>query len=500
MSRVEVSARPTWTGVWLSRELWWIVPLGIVAVGLRVLWIGVHPGYEWDEPVYTYIAANLAANGLLEGKTEYYRTMSEPYLYHPPFYFALLAGWFKIFGAGIVQARWLALLGSIAMFVFFYLLLRSVVGWRWAVGIVGLTSIDAWLVFTNRVSWIENTMMPIGVAALWLYYRYVLDYPIVASRRGRAWPWAGVASAGILLGLVTVYKHVGVYFVLAVLVCWLVTRSSHKRHIVALGAYMIIVAGYVAGMSLYFEGNFVSQVNTQVRRSLGIQESRGALTSVADIVGPLTAQYAIYWPTVLVSGLAMIVLVWRTVSLMRRRSMLTHGEATVYSWALAAVLFFAVLQLKIPHYFLMLQVPLYGYLGMETYRYVRGRKDAKDIRIRRVLVAVVLTMIAANVFAITMRMAVLDGNPLSQTASWTAANIPPTATVVTEESVGTSIVQPYCKLAFARYCQDAEYLIIYTSATQQPPDSRSVQVLRERAVPLTLFKGFKEEISIYQLT
>ncbi|MFZ1301183.1 MAG: glycosyltransferase family 39 protein [Candidatus Microsaccharimonas sp.] len=490
-------ARLTWSTVRVSREIWVVGSVFIVAILSRFVMLGMNPGFEWDEPVYTYVAGNLATNGLMEAKTEFYRTASEPYLYHPPFYFGLLAGWFQLFGVGIAQARVLASIGSIVMLAVLYILLREILGWKWAVATIALLSIDGWLVFTNRVSWIENTMMPIGVVALLLYYRFVLKAPEPSGRREKLLLQAGLIGTGLLFGAVTVYKHVGVYFFLALLVCWLVTRIFHKRHLTVLYSFSGVIVVYVILMVAYFRENFIDQVATQVRRSFGTQESRGALTSIGDVLGPLTSQYAIYWSSVVLVATAVVLLVIRAISIIRKKSTLTAGEALLFSWAAGSVIFFIVLQLKIPHYFLMLEIPLFCYLMLEVQRYAQRKRGSRNLKTVAVVIASVLVI--ANAFALTMRLGVLDSNPLQQTAEWTAKHLPADATVISEESVGLAIQQPYCKIAFARNCPDVEYIITYTSATQKVPDTRSVEVMLENATLLQSFSGFKEEIRIYRI-
>jgi 4-amino-4-deoxy-L-arabinose transferase-like glycosyltransferase len=162
---------------------------------LRFWQLGSRPGFDWDEPVYTDIARHLAGEDLLAAKTDY-TAQPEPYLYHPPFYYMVLSLWFRLFGSGIVQARQLAACSSIVLLGLLAAFLRAHIA-DWSLLATGMIAFDGWLVFTNRVSWIENLMMPLGVAALWLY------------RRASNQPATGrFAIAGAALGGVVVFKHV----------------------------------------------------------------------------------------------------------------------------------------------------------------------------------------------------------------------------------------------------------------------------------------------------
>src|SRR5271168_407896 len=82
------------------------------AAALRLWDLGRKPGWQSDETVYTDIAKNLATSGSLSEHIQYHTSWA-PFLFHPPFYFLLLAGWFKVVGAGVPQARMLAVIASL---------------------------------------------------------------------------------------------------------------------------------------------------------------------------------------------------------------------------------------------------------------------------------------------------------------------------------------------------------------------------------------------------
>lgn len=75
------------------------VPLLAVAAAPRLWDLGAKPGWQSDETVYADVARNLATSGSLSEHIQYHTSWA-PFLFHPPFYFLLLAGWFKLTGAG----------------------------------------------------------------------------------------------------------------------------------------------------------------------------------------------------------------------------------------------------------------------------------------------------------------------------------------------------------------------------------------------------------------
>src|SRR5215467_388735 len=168
----------------------------VMALGtlLRLTGIGNRPGWQSDEPVYTDIARNVVLHGTLNEHIQVGLSWA-PFLFHPPFYFLLLAGWFKLFGIGIPQGRMLSVLASMLMFGLLAVLIWRLHGRVVMVLTLILVIFDGWLLYVQRVSYIENTLILIVVAALVCYER--------ALRRRSV---AGFILTGALLGLVVVFK------------------------------------------------------------------------------------------------------------------------------------------------------------------------------------------------------------------------------------------------------------------------------------------------------
>jgi 4-amino-4-deoxy-L-arabinose transferase-like glycosyltransferase len=462
----------------------------LLAAAFRFVNLGIWPGIEWDENVYRVIGENFAQARDLTAKTEYIAT-TEPYLYHPPFHFLVLGDWFDLFGSSLLSARVLAVIGSLITLVLLGYFLRRQIG-NWALLAIGLIACDAWMIFSNRVSWIENIMIPIGIVGLMLYW----------------WGKEKDSStlfilAGAVLGLTVAYKHVGLIFPLAVGICWLLIRRQHANHIKLFVAFVATLGMYVGGMALVFGQVYLFQSGVQFARSAGARESRGALTNLGDYLAPLMDQYAIFTTTLVLVGVTVLILVIRTLQMMRRRSLdPVRQYVLLYSWVVATFVFFGALQLRLPHYFMLVLVPCFCYLAAEVGQFYNRatRRDRASKTARVALVLVGLIVLASNGNAFGQRFVMQEhDDALAATAAWTSANLPLDAKVITEESVGSTIVQPYCKMWRGANCLDAKYIITYTTHTQQVPNNEGLQRLIASATQIHEITGFKEDITIYRL-
>lgn len=469
-------------------DYYWPVALLLIVAGgtLRFWSLATRPDFEWDEPVYASVASNLAENGVLQVKDEY-GTPTRPYLYHPPFYFYLLAGWFRVFGSGIPQARYLAATGAVLALVLLAFFLRRLLG-NWGLLALALVSFNGWVIFTNRVSWIENTMLPLGVAGLMLYWR-AFQRPSL----GR------FLVAGVLLGFVAIYKHQGAYFLVAVLIHWLITRQHHRGHQLLVGTSFGIVTSYVVVMALLFE-SYWDQTLVQFRRAFFLEESRGALTGISQVLAPLVSQYRIFFVTMLLSLVAFCLVVIRLVQMAQRRSVEpVRGQALLFSWLLAGLLFFGVIGLKLPQYYFMVLIPLLCYLIAEAKQFTKEQSAPRNWKTLTAIV--MIPLVIGGLGAFTLRIVTSDDDALRTTAAWARTNLPLDATVITEESIGTLIPQPYCKMWRTVWCdEEASYVITYESHTQKLPGNRRLHQLIHSGKALETFEGFSREITVYRIS
>ena len=166
----------------------------------------------------------------------------EPFLYQPPFYFLLLSRWFSIIGASIYHARLLGVFLTTAMQAVLFRLLWKIHGSAVALFAIIPVIFDGWLMYIERVSYMENALMLL-IAAGFLLYQRALEKP----------SWQRFAIAGAAIGFAGIFKQTGAYALLAVLLCWLVTRRAHKGHLVLLGVALAVIVAYVAVMVRLFD-------------------------------------------------------------------------------------------------------------------------------------------------------------------------------------------------------------------------------------------------------
>jgi 4-amino-4-deoxy-L-arabinose transferase-like glycosyltransferase len=457
------------------------------AAALRLWDLGRKPGWQSDETVYTDIAKNLATSGSLSEHIQYHTSWA-PFLFHPPFYFLLLAGWFKVVGAGVPQARMLAVIASLVTLCLLMRLIWRLHGRGPALVTVTFLAFDGWLLYVQRVSYIENTLMMFIVAGFLLYER-ALRQP---SARRFVW-------AGAVLGFAFVFKHTGFYVLPAVLLNWLIVRGERRNHWLLLAGAGAVIVAYLAVMIPLFDRDYhdwyLQQSLVQVKRVLGLRVSRGTLSSPGEFLHLIAHQYVIFTPSLVVALAGVVVIVARCV---RARGLqpLRHNSL-LFSWSAAGVLIFGMSALRYDQYFELVLIPTYCLLWTEVCRFVRAHP-----RTAPVAVAAGVVVLAASLSAFYVRVLARDDNALAQVGQYAQAHIPGNSVVVTEEEIGDEIPQPWCTVARAGVClRAATYAITYTSYLQPaaPPADTAFHAMMTGAAPVAVFKGFKEIITVWRL-
>lgn len=421
----------------------------------------------------------------MAAKTDYL-SQPEPYLYHPPFYFHLLAEWFSLVDPGVNQAHLLAVAGSALTMLLLLSLLRRVIGDRWALVGVGIVALDMWLNFSQRVGWIENTLIPIGVLGVRLY--------VAAIDKARWWMYS---LAGFVLGFAAIYKHIGVIFIGVVIVHAIIFRKDWRMNLVTLASSGVVACVYVAAASAVFSSVFTQVSLVQLLRSVGEQDSAGALSSLGDAVAPLVGQYSIYVATVALAAVGVALVLFRLAQIILKRGKIDKVESIgiLYSWALTATVFFVVLQLRFPHYAMHAFIPLFCYVVAEVSRIAPSRR--KSIAV----VVLGVAVLAANTFAFNARyIAPERDSALRDIQEFATEHIPADAKVIADESTGTVIPQPYCIMWKGAGCTGATYIIVYTSSTQHVQNNSGQEELIRSGTEVFVTTGYKEKIVVYELS
>jgi 4-amino-4-deoxy-L-arabinose transferase-like glycosyltransferase len=452
---------------------------------LRLWHLGISPAWQWDEAVYYRVSINVQHGDLSEHSV--YRVAWEPFLYQPPFYFLLLSRWFDVLGASIYHARLLGVILTAAMQAVLFRLLWKVHGAVVAMFAIVPVIFDGWLMYIERVSYIENALMLI-IAMAFLLYQRALERP----------SWHRFAVAGLAVGFAASFKQTGAYVVIAVMLCWLVTRRAHRGHLVLVSVALAVIVAYLAVMIKVFDvpGHdwFIGQSTTQIRRVLGLQYSGGTLTSPGGVLHLLAAQYRYFVPSVLAALIALVTVVRRVLQCYGARSWEpVAGNALLFSWFVTGVVVFGLSSLKFPQYFALILVPAYCFLWTEL-----SRSDWRPALKRAAVAAAALAGLGS--FALTVP--VFSVNTLAQVQQYAATRIPAGDIVVTEQSIGDLIQQRWCTVEAATKCKGhAQYAITwrtYLQSSFKQGDS-AFYALMVGATRVKIFSGAVGTATVWQL-
>lgn len=472
-------SRPTYVVV--------LVFIAVLAVGtgLRLWHLGVSPAWQWDEAVYYRVSVNVQHGVLSEHS--HYGVPWEPFLYQPPFYFLVLSRWFSIVGASIYHARILGVIFTAAMQAALFRLLWKIHGPTAALFATIPVIIDGWLMYIERVSYIENALLLIIVTGF-LLYQSALDKP----------SWQRFAIAGAVIGFAGAFKQTGAYVLLAVLLCWLVTRRNHKGHLVLLGAGLTVLLGYLLVMIRVFDVPhhdwFIGQSTTQVRRVLALQQSGGTLTSPTGVLHLLAAQYRFFIPSVLIALAALVTVVRRVLHCYLARSWRpAQDNALLFSWLVTGIVVFGLSSLKFPQYFALILIPAYCFVWTEVMRW-NWRSAWKSAVMGAAVVA------ALGSFALTVPA--FSVNTLAEVQQYAATQIPVSDIVVTEQSIGDLIQQRWCTVEVATAClHAATYAITWRTYLQSSftEGNKAFHELMVGAVPIKTFRGAVGTATVWKL-
>ncbi len=481
-------------GRWRHRRPAYLTVLAFIAVlatgaALRLWHLSSSPAWQWDEAVYYRVAANVQ-HGVLAEHPLYLiggGQSPEPFLYQPPFYFLLLSRWFSLIGVSIYHARLLGVIMTAAMQTVLFRLLWKIHGPAAALFAIVPVIFDGWLMYIERVSYIENTLMLI-IAVGFLLYQRALERP----------SWQRFAIAGAAIGFAGSFKQTGVYVLVAVLLCWLVVRRAHRGHLLLVGVALVIVVAYVAVMVRVFDvpghDYYIGQSTTQIRRVLGIQHSGGTLTSPKGALHLLAAQYKFFVPSVLLALAAFVTVVRRLLQCYRARNWEpVQSNALLFSWLVTGIVVFGFSSLKFPQYFALILIPAYCFLWTEVTRW-NWRQAWKGMAIA--------AAVLAGLGSFVLTVPAFSANTLGQVQQYAAARIPANSVVVTEQSIGDLIQQPWCTVEAATNCVNAAtYAITWRTYLQSSfnEGDPSFHRLMTGAVPLKSFGGAVGTATIWKL-
>lgn len=467
----------------LARSYTLAIFLLALAAGIAIrLWrLDATPAWQWDEAVYWRVATNVQHGKLAENSV--YGLPWEPFLYQPPIYFKIVAGWFDLVGASIYSARLFGIGCTAVMQVLLFRLLWRLSGPRVALLSMLPIIFDGWLLYIERVSYIENALMILVVLGFLLYKR-ALDMP----------HWRRFLLAGLALGAAASFKQTGAYVVVAVLLCWLIMRREHKGHFVLLGGAVLVIASYVVIMAHEYDPWYVNQSLVQVRRVLGLQQSGGTLTSPGGALHLLTEQYKYFVPSLLLAGWSLLIALKRTWQCYRARDWgPVRDNALLYAWFATGVVVFGSSSLKFPQYFVLILLPAYCFLWTELANWQIGGWWRKYWPTSAAIIGLCSFALTVPVFNV---------NSLQEVQSYAVSHVPANAIVVTEQSIGDLIQQRWCTVEKADACVgSATYAITwqtYLQSSFNQGDASFLKLMRG-ATAITSFSGAVGTATVWKL-
>jgi 4-amino-4-deoxy-L-arabinose transferase-like glycosyltransferase len=472
----------------MSPRAWWVALGVILAISafLRFYNLASSPGWEWDEPVYNSIGTSLAHGTGLRSTPEFGGTNGH-YLYHPPFYFLLLGGWYQVFGSGITQARYLGATASLFYIALFALGTRRLVNPLAGLFTAALLTVDGWLLFENRISWLENSLMVLVALTVLAWER--------ALRRQETISWL---LLGLSLGATVIYKHVAI----GVLVGSVIVFALMYRHLerpvrsilITFGVAALIVAVYIMIMVGLFPGEFLRQNQGQLNRSTGQRASRGTVgVNSSSVGGAILLRYWLYVGTAIATA-AGFALGARRAFLVFRRGANWNGLAVPFSLAIGSTITILLISIRFPHYSILVLVPMLMYVAGEA-----GVAWERRPHLRRALTAGLAALMVLTLAGGIGRMAwPSDSNTMLDASHWLDKHARPGDAVVTEEPIGMLVNFQHCRVAWAEKCNaNWEWIITYTSATQELSKNTALQRMLSESKDCITFTGFKEHVTVY---
>jgi 4-amino-4-deoxy-L-arabinose transferase-like glycosyltransferase len=457
-----------------------------VGAALRLPQLAGKPGWQYDEGVYTLVARNLLQHGTLNEHITFHAPWS-PFLYQPLWYFLVLSRWFAVVGPSIYHARLLGVACSVGTLTLLFALLRRSHGARVALAALIPVIFDGWLLYIQRISYLENVLLLLVTAGM-LCYQRALARP----------SWQRFALAGAALGFAACFKYTGAYVIPAVLLCWLIVRRDHKGHLILLGTALLMLAADQALMVRLFDVGqsqwYVQQNLIQLRRVVGARQSGGTLANPLQALHLLAAQYAVFLPSLLIAVASFLICLRRLWSCFRERSWARlRGNALLFSWLAAGVIVFGASSLRLPQYFALILVPMYCYLWTEVWQWDRATW---------MKAAAAAAAAVAGLASFWLRVPSQTDNAFAQVQAYAAQRIPAHSVVVTEEVIGDLISQPYCRTEVAAGCLGhAAYAITwktYLQSSFQLGDAAFHKLMRG-AVQVRQFSGFSGTATVWRL-
>ena len=277
------------------------------------------------------------------------------------------------------------------------------------------------------------------------------------------------------------------------LIHWLLAGGSRRGHVVLLACAVGVVAAYVAGMLAVFGDEYWSSSSVQFGRASGTWNSGGGSVSSTGDIATVFEQYRLFYATIAIAVVGLLMLVVRVGWMIAKCTRAPAREIGVtFSWLIAGLLFFAVLQIRFPQYFMMVLIPLYGYVAIETVRWWSRHGPGDEARGSWLVV----TLLVLDGVTFVQRIASRSDNALEAVAAFANARIP--ASRRRDDGAADRRPDPAALLRDVERRSDAcvarKWLIDYRTDLFEPEHAYGIELPRADARRVATFVGFKERI------
>jgi hypothetical protein len=477
-----------------------IVGFLLVFAFLSRWYAALHTGLEVDEPIYHNAAELLLIYGVPVLRPAYLHPLT-PFLYHPPFFFYILAGWYYLWhSTSYLTARMLSVVISCIMLLIFYLLLRRMAGRLTALLALTFLVGDLWVIFTNQAIYLENSLMILVISAIWAYWHATTT--VFVSRK-KEFTWYCIA--GLLVGSVVIYKQIGGFIALVILLNLLLIRNHWYQHLVLLTATLLTILCYVLGMYWVFGHAFEAATFDQILRTLGLKAAPGLNDNVWTALQAFLGRYWMFFMTLiaLLCGFALSVVRYLQAFFLGRKI----SQPLLVSWALSGMIFSIAISLKSPHYLILWIIPLYALLSLELSRFISswnwrlfipGSKP-QQARVLSALLVFCLFMTVGNAIGFQQRFVNIPGDALVQSETYINKTLPSSAVVVTENYIGVDLTPAFLDISLINTpkliaSHHVTHLALYWTQTQPIPTS--LGHVQKYCAPMRYFSGFKDQIEV----
>jgi hypothetical protein len=470
---------------------WGMIGLLLAIALLDRLYAAFHTGLEVDEPIYRYAAAYAMQYGFPAVRPAASRQII-PFLYHPPFFLWFLGLWFKAWGSdSYLTGRLFSVLCSAGMLMLLYAFVCRHLGKGVAALTLCFVGTDAWIIFTNQAIYLENSQMLFVILAMWAYWHATQVDATHSKQYVRRYLFAG-----LLIGWVIIYKHIGGFLVISVLANLAMQRMHWRGHVILFVVILGILTGYVLFMHEAFGSLYDLATITQIRRTLWDRQSAGLTYSPLIALQAIGSRYWIFPTTILVLVGGSLLAVIRFIQHVLGRRKEKHP--IILGWALGGVVFALSISLKSPHYMILWLIPLYILLSKELY-YVLNRQMGKRKSMLNILL---VGLFIVNLWSFQARFVNLPGDALAQADAYINTFLPSNALVATQDYIGVDIAPQYVNIALydtpaLLFKSRATYAALYWSTTEPLPTS--LGNINSYCIPLKTFSGFKDHIEVCKI-